>query len=267
MQGELESCRSALSAAMQRRDVSAIRTNMQLRDHLLAQIKEEESRLEMEKASSPPPRAELPSDLVTANVLAPWISGADEGSLTQKFSACVAEWQAATSLAMPTEFFEAWLCLKNNAFLDNVMEGGLAADSEYTPSSWLGGNEDVDKHAVWIAIGDGTGGQLGLWDQNWEDSSKPRLLRPIFFDSEGCDNACLAPDFKSLLRIVAALPIEQEVGDWRDVMRCLQVPEIASNGELWSAEVLADCEPLKGEAAIAAVKTGHAKFRQFLQVP
>eukprot|EP00930_Biecheleria_cincta_P088513 TRINITY_DN77758_c0_g1_i1.p1 TRINITY_DN77758_c0_g1~~TRINITY_DN77758_c0_g1_i1.p1 ORF type:complete len:253 (+),score=40.69 TRINITY_DN77758_c0_g1_i1:66-824(+) len=181
-------------------------------------------------------------------------------ALERKFSECHAQWSAATTLPLPADFFAAWLCLAENAFVEAVMKGGLAADSQYTPASWLGGDDDsvVDKHAVWIAIGDGSGSQVGLWNQNWNAESDVPMLRVIFFDSEGCDNHCIGLDFKDFIRIIATLPVNPVKVCMSDATRYM-----GQSADSWQ-RCLDESTEENDEGTVAAIQAGHAELLRFL---
>lgn len=185
--------------------------------------------------------------------------------LEKQRSACSKQWSSATRLPLPEEFFEAWLCLKGNAFIDAVMEGGLAIETRDSPGSWMGADlvegESLtlpDYHSVWIALADGTGGQIGLWNENWEDPSSEALLRVVFFDSEG-DTRALAPDFPSFLRSIAVLSLEPFCY-MSDMSRC--VGYIGARGELFEQ---LEGEELRDEPEeLERVKAGKQEFLRFL---
>jgi hypothetical protein len=163
------------------------------------------------------------------------------------------------------DFFEAWLCLEKNTFITSVMEGGLTVEDEYTPATWLGADmgSQVDHNAVWVALGDGTGGQIGLWSQEYdlEPRERKQPLRVIFFDSEGeMDGCCKAVDFRAFMRILGSFPPGKFLEDLGDVTRYVGHVE---NGKLWA--MLDDEEPVEDAMEAARLAAGHRAFLSFLE--
>ena len=68
---------------------------------------------------------------------------------------------------MDRDFVEAAAMLRGNAFLDACIEGGLSVETgKFGPAHWMGDETgDSAKQVVWVALADGTGGQVALWNE------------------------------------------------------------------------------------------------------